>query len=99
MTTVVRLKRENGVIVQDCDVYIGRQCNMGGWKLQKSKWHNPYTIKEHGSNAILMYEIYIRHSSLINDIEELRNKRLGCWCKPDPCHGDILLKILNEKSN
>ena len=45
-----------------------------------------------------MYEQYIRSSPLINDIEELRGKVLGCWCKPSPCHGDILLKILDERS-
>lgn len=22
----------------------------------------------------------------------LKNRVLCCWCKPDPCHGDILLK-------
>jgi hypothetical protein len=36
-TKVVKLKRKNGIIIQDCDVYIGRSCFMGGWKLQKSK--------------------------------------------------------------
>ena len=28
--------------------------------------------------------------------KKLKNKVLGCWCKPDKCHGDILIKILNE---
>ena len=22
---------------------------------------------------------------------------LGCWCKPSPCHGDILIKLLKER--
>ena len=26
-------------------------------------------------------------------IEELRDKILGCWCKP--CHGDVLIRLLN----
>ena len=30
-TTVVRLRRAQGVVVQDCDVYIGRACQQGGW--------------------------------------------------------------------
>jgi len=54
--------------------------------------------KQYGDMAIPMYEQYIRSSPLINDIEELRGKVLGCWCKPSPCHGDILLKILDERS-
>ena len=27
---------------------------------------------------------------------KLKNKVLGCWCSPEKCHGDILIKILNE---
>ena len=99
MATVVHLKRSNGQVVQDCDVYIGRGCNMGGWRLQQSKWHNPFTLKQYGDQAIILYEQYIRGSTLMNDIEELRNKRLGCWCSPLACHGDILVKILNERNN
>ncbi len=33
-----------------------------------------------------------------NDIEELRGKNIACFCSLDsPCHGDVLLKLLNEK--
>ena len=49
MTTVVKIKRSQGVIVQDCDVYIGRACNQGGWNLPESIWKNPYTISRCGS--------------------------------------------------
>ena len=96
MATVVHLKRSNGQIVQGCDIYIGRACYMG-WELPQSKWHNPFTVKEYGTNAIILYEQYIRSSPLMKDIEELRGKTLGCWCKPNPCHGDVLVKILNER--
>ena len=98
MATVVHLKRQGGQVVQDCDVYIGRACNMGGWHLPQSKWHNPYTVKEYGENAIVLYEQYLRASPLMNEIEELRGKRLGCWCVPSPCHGNVLVKILNERN-
>lgn len=97
MATVVRIKRQNGQVVQDCDVYIGRACNRGGWNLLQSKWHNPFTAAEYGDQAIILYEQYIRASPLINEIEELRGKTIGCWCAPNPCHGDILVKILNER--
>jgi hypothetical protein len=33
----------------------------------------------------------------MNDLHELNGKELGCWCKPDKCHGDILIKLYNEK--
>lgn len=100
MTTIVHLKRQGGKIVQDCDVYIGRACHMGGWNLPESIWFNPYTIKKHGSteNVLKLYEAYIRNQpDLLSKLPDLVGKRLGCWCKPKDCHGDILLKLINER--
>ena len=28
---------------------------------------------------------------------ELEGKEIGCWCKPGPCHGDILIKLFKER--
>ena len=28
-------------------------------------------------------------------VHELRGKRLGCFCKPGPCHGDIIAAYVN----
>jgi hypothetical protein len=77
---------------------------MGGWKLSQSKWHNPFKLKDYNNDfdkVLELYEHYIRNNkSLMNDLEELRSKTLGCWCKnkqSDKCHGDILLKLLDEK--
>jgi len=97
MTTIVCIKRVGGIVVQDCDIYIGRSCSRAGWNLSQSKWHNPFTSTKYSNMAIVLYESYIRQSPLINDIEQLRGKILGCWCKPNTCHGDILIKILNER--
>lgn len=97
-TRVVRIRRKGGAVVQNCDIYIGRACNMGGWKLPKSKWHNPYTVREAGSatEAVALYKEYIMKSpTLLRDLPELRGKTLGCWCKPGPCHGDVLVELLN----
>lgn len=89
------------------DIYIGRP----------SKWANPYTHKDlektkakfqvsSRKEAIEQYEKYLNESGLINDIEELRGKILGCWCCNFPCdgsektfvcHGQVISKILNEK--
>ena len=30
---------------------------------------------------------------------ELEGKELGCWCKPSPCHGDILIKLFKERQS
>ena len=97
--SVVRIRRSGGKIVQDSDCYIGRRCTMGGWNLPQSKWANPYTVKEYGrEEALRKYEEYVRNTpELWNKLEELDSKVLGCFCSPQPCHGDILLKLLKEK--
>ena len=98
---VVPLRRVRGAIVQNCDVYIGRSCKRGGWDLDHSDWNNPFTVWDMGSvdKALQRYEYYIKHErpDLLARLPELIGKRLGCWCKPGPCHGDILLKILEER--
>jgi hypothetical protein len=89
-TSVVHCKKER------FDVYIGRP----------SKWGNPFThlsdrktkaefIVRSREEAIGRYEEYLFSSGLIADIEELRGKILGCWCKPKACHGDVLVRLLN----
>ena len=99
ITKVVHIKRVGGCVVQNCDVYIGRACNMGGWNLKQSKWANPFTLRNDSIEVVISkYENYIRNNSkLMNDLEELRGKTLGCWCAPGPCHGDVLIKLLNSK--
>lgn len=42
-TKVVCIKRKNNKIIQDCDIYIGRQVPKG-WNLSKSIFANPYKI-------------------------------------------------------
>jgi hypothetical protein len=97
-TACVKIMRRNGSVVQDCDIYIGRACNMGGWRLPQSKWHNPYSAKQYGREAcIVLFEQYIRNTKhLIEALPELRGKTLGCWCHPQSCHGDVLIKLLIE---
>ena len=99
--SVVRIRRQGGKVVQDCDLYIGRLCTQGGWNLPASKWANPFTVKAYGrEEALQKYEQHVRETpDLWNALEELEGKILGDWCKPDPCHGDILIKLLNEKRN
>lgn len=99
MSSVVHLKRKGGKVVQDCDVYVGRRWTLGGWDLPESKWQNPFKVSEYGRDlALKKYEIYVRENDeLWNSLEELEGKRLGCWCLPAPCHGQILLKLLEEK--
>jgi hypothetical protein len=94
--SVVKLKIYRGKVVQDCDVYIGRQVARGGWNLPESKWANPFTIAKYGSaeKVVARYEDYLRkRPDLMASLGELRGKVLGCWCAPGPCHGDVLVRL------
>lgn len=79
-TVVVHCKRDA------YDVYIGRG----------SKWGNPFRIGVHGDRieVIRKYEDWIYgNQELLDSLHELRGKRLGCYCAPKPCHGDILVEL------
>jgi predicted NAD-dependent protein-ADP-ribosyltransferase YbiA (DUF1768 family) len=101
---VVRLRRKvNGVVEQDCDVYVGRACTQGGWNLPTSDWANPFSLKESGNDRTLClarYEEYLRTRRpdlIARIVAELGGgKRLGCWCSPEKCHADVLVKLFKE---
>ena len=78
-------------------LYIGRAVRyVPGAK--KSKWANPFSKKKYGhQKCVEMYHDYImRNKELLADIHELKGKVLGCWCKPGPCHGDILAALVDQ---
>jgi hypothetical protein len=73
------------------DVFIGRP----------SKWGNPYKIGVDGTReqVIEKYRKYLLdNNSLMNSLPELVGKRLGCFCKPLACHGDVLVQMINLKN-
>jgi ribonuclease HI len=81
-------------------IYIG--CNISRYVqgAVASKWKNPYREKKNVETyeSLQKYEEYIKNNkNLYSCLDELDGKILGCWCKPKPCHGDILIKLLNEK--
>ena len=85
-TRVVNLRREA------YDVYIGRP----------SKWGNPFRIGKDGSRkeVIEKFREYMRQRPELQKeaIRELKGKRLGCFCKPLPCHGDVLVEICEGRT-
>jgi hypothetical protein len=83
-TTVVNKARGEAY-----DVYIGRP----------SKWGNPYVIGPHGSReeVIAKCRAWIANRPhLLADLPSLRGKRLGCFCSPLPCHGDVLAEMADH---
>jgi hypothetical protein len=39
-----------------------------------------------------MYRAYARKFTKA-ELAELKGKRLGCFCHPQPCHGDVLAEL------
>lgn len=69
-----------------------------------SIWGNPYSMfgDEHESreDVILKFKYDFDRDILMKakkqDVYKLAGKRLGCFCKPHDCHGDILANFLNS---
>lgn len=70
------------------DIYIGRP----------SKWGNPFKVTERRSRAAAVedYRQYIQgRPELLAALPELTGKKLGCYCAPQQCHGDVLAELAN----
>lgn len=37
-----------------------------------------------------------RRQWILNNLHLLKDKVLGCYCKPLACHGDVLLELINQ---
>lgn len=68
-----------------------------------SPWGNPYTMTTHNDEdrkgVINSFKYDFERDLLLKtkkeDVYSLAGKRLGCFCKPFDCHGDVLANFLN----
>jgi len=67
-----------------------------------SYWGNPYSMYEQGEDreeVIRKYKYDFEFDKFPNkeksEVYKLAGKRLGCFCKPEACHGDVLADYLN----
>lgn len=75
------------------DIYIGRPSIYG----------NPYSIGKDGNRTevIEKFKKYF-YDRIRNDekfyiaVWKLYGKRLGCFCKPNPCHGDVYVEYFKK---
>ena len=91
MTRVIHIKDKelDGANFSSNEVYIGRP----------SIWGNPFVIGKDGSReeVIDKYEDYIMYNDeLMSNLHTLRGKALVCYCKPQACHGDVLVKLVDR---
>ncbi|MDH6310901.1 hypothetical protein M2451_004060 [Dysgonomonas sp. PFB1-18] len=90
-TKVVNIRME------EYDVYIGRT-----GKGQDGYFGNPILLRENQTRGATLekYEEYF-YNRIKNDpefkrrVHVLKGKTLGCFCKPYPCHGDVIKKYLD----
>ena len=93
------------------NVYIGRGgvvfvvANDGSkvrWPKSNSVWcnKNKVTTAMSRDEAIAAYEkdldVLLEDEDNRTEFTQLRGKNLGCWCKPERCHGDVILRKLDE---
>lgn len=96
ITRVINIKRETEYKGQKSTPgyeYIGRG----------SYWGNPYSMYEDGEDreeVIRKYKYDFDFEKFPNkdkkEVYKLAGKRLGCFCKPEACHGDVLANFLNS---
>jgi hypothetical protein len=62
-------------------------------------WGNPFKLPDDGDRDTVIKnyaKYYLPHKpSLLTQIEGLNGKALGCWCAPKPCHGNVLVDVVN----
>lgn len=64
----------------------------------KPGWGNPFIpgVDHTAEKCVELYQWYLNlKPSLQERIIELKGKCLVCTCRPNPCHGDFLLEIVN----
>jgi len=92
MTKVVNLR------VDKFDVYIGRPSIFG----------NPFGVVKYGrEGCIAEFKEYfykriadaahsVYNAEFKRRIDALKDKTLGCYCKPKACHGDVIAEYLDK---
>lgn len=86
MSKIVNVKTD------DYDIYIGRP----------SKWGNPFKVGADGTRkeCIEKYRKWLQEPEqkhLLESLDTLENKVLGCHCKPQACHGDVLIDLVSKR--
>lgn len=91
-TTVVNIKTD------EYDVYIGRP-----GRGQDGYFGNPFILmpwQKRGATLEVYRQYFYDKIKIFPEfkrrVHELKGKRLGCFCAPEPCHGDIIAEYLNN---
>ena len=89
------------------NIYIGRAgiVFIDGERFPKtaSPFCNPFKLNKEGTreDVIQKFKTYIvekinQDPNFKQQLYSLRGKTLGCWCKPEQCHGDVLVECIEQ---
>lgn len=92
MATVVNKYKE------EYDIYIGRGSVWGNPFSHLPETKAQYVVKDR-DQAVAAYRQYLWHqmdhgfitTAMLRDLD---GKRPGCFCKPQSCHGDVIVKAV-----
>lgn len=100
-TAVVNLKGHRDDPAFADVVYVGRPMVRGGWNLAGSPLANPFRPGRDGSRdeVIERYRLYLLgRPDLLKLLADLRGRRLGCWCAPEPCHAQVIAELADSQT-
>ncbi len=67
----------------------------------ESIWANPFRLDRGEARSVVLdrYRSYIsrrldNEPGLRSQLADLQGQRLGCWCAPKLCHGDVLVELI-----
>lgn len=97
MTEVVNLRTDK------FDVYIGRGKNGIPDPPERGCYGNPFSTRQYGRKGCIEQFVVYFYDRVENDesfrqaVLALQGQRLGCFCKPQECHGDVIKQWLDEQ--
>ena len=92
MTRVVNRRKE------PFDVYIGRPSPYGNPFSDKPDTLAKFRVASREEAIARFREWFLGQPDLIARArQELKDKILGCWCKPAACHGDVIAEIIDAE--
>ncbi len=89
-------------------VYIGRPSIWGNPFLKDGVWSKFEKDCERVKDPVKAYEMWLvgtgyqdkwqdQRKIVLSRLKELRGQVLGCFCKPRPCHGDVLATMVDNR--
>lgn len=89
-------------------IYIGRPSMWGNPFLKNGKWSKFEKDCERVDDPVKAFEDWLvgtaytdrwqdKRKQILSRLKELQGQVLGCYCKPHPCHGDVLVNMVDNR--